>query len=180
MTKIKKRKTWLEEMNDENLNFFCQLEPEDLDDGDPGYTARPKRVVKPKSHRGRAKKESQNQQPLSCKHCRKTFTKLLQLKAHQAVHGANTEKPFHCSQCGRGFSFQRSLNAHMLLHTGECVTSPYKVVYLFVHLINLHRNHIYTFICIPGLVVILLLLEMGLMGAIRPYTKIWLRQNGRS
>lgn len=101
------------------VKCFCQLEPEDPDDGDPGYATRPKRVVKPKSHRGRAKKESQNQQPLSCKHCRKTFTKLLQLKAHQAVHGANAEKPFHCSQCDRGFSFQRSLNAHMLLHTGE-------------------------------------------------------------
>lgn len=65
-----------------------QLEPEDPDEGDPGFPTRPKRVTKPKSHRGRAKKEShsQNQQPLSCKHCRKTFTKLLQLKAHQAVH----------------------------------------------------------------------------------------------
>lgn len=118
----KKRNSGLKQMNQLFVYFFCQLEPEDPDEGDPGFPTRPKRVTKPKSHRGRAKKEShsQNQQPLSCKHCRKTFTKLLQLKAHQAVHGANAEKPFICSQCGRGFSFQRSLNAHMLLHTGEC------------------------------------------------------------
>ncbi|XP_069574417.1 zinc finger and SCAN domain-containing protein 22-like isoform X2 [Brachyistius frenatus] len=97
-----------------------QVEPEDPDDGDPGYTTRSKRVVKPRSHRARAKESpSPKEQPLSCKHCRKTFSRLLQLKAHQAVHGAAAEKPFHCSQCGRGFSFQRSLNAHALLHTGE-------------------------------------------------------------
>lgn len=108
----------LKKMNEQKCVFFCQLEPDDPDDGDPGFTARPKCVVKPKSHRGRAK--SKNQQSLSCKHCRKTFTKLQQLKAHQTVHSANVEKPFHCSQCDRGFSFQRSLNAHMLLHTGEC------------------------------------------------------------
>ncbi|XP_029372815.1 oocyte zinc finger protein XlCOF22-like isoform X1 [Echeneis naucrates] len=107
--------------NDSDEDPDYQMEAEDLDEGERGYTSRPKRVVKPKSTRGRAKKDrqSQNQQPLSCKHCRKTFTKLLQLKAHQAIHGASAEKPLHCSQCGRGFSFQRSLNAHMLLHTGE-------------------------------------------------------------
>ncbi|KAG7215375.1 hypothetical protein INR49_022543 [Caranx melampygus] len=101
-----------------------QFEAEDPGDGDPGYTSRPKRVAKPKSNRGRAKTASQgqSQQPLSCKHCRKTFTKLLQLKAHQAIHEASAEKPFHCSQCGRGFSFQRSLNTHMLLHTATQVT----------------------------------------------------------
>ncbi|TNN66100.1 Zinc finger protein 782 [Liparis tanakae] len=110
--------------DDEDPDY--QFEPEDADDGDPGFITRPKRVAKPpKPHRERAKRDGQGQgqgqgqQPLSCKHCRKTFTKLLQLKAHQAVHGANAEKPFHCSQCGRGFSFQRSLNAHVLLHTGE-------------------------------------------------------------
>ncbi|CAI5692744.1 unnamed protein product [Oreochromis niloticus] len=96
-----------------------QAEPDDPDDVDPGYTTRSKRVVKGKSHQAQAKKESQKEQALSCKHCRKTFTKLLQLKAHQAVHGASAEKPFQCSQCGRGFAFQRSLSAHMLLHTGE-------------------------------------------------------------
>nr|XP_020478897.1 gastrula zinc finger protein XlCGF26.1-like [Monopterus albus] len=106
---------------DEDGDPDYQLEPEDVKDTGPGYTTRPTHVVKPTSCRGRAKKESQSQtqQTLSCKHCRKTFIKLLQLKAHQAIHGANAEKPFRCSQCGRGFSFQRSLNAHMLLHTGE-------------------------------------------------------------
>uniref|UniRef100_A0A8C7FKK4 C2H2-type domain-containing protein n=1 Tax=Oncorhynchus kisutch TaxID=8019 RepID=A0A8C7FKK4_ONCKI len=44
--------------------------------------------------------------------------KLIQLKAHQAIHAA-AEKPFNCKQCGRGFSFKRSLDAHQLLHTGE-------------------------------------------------------------
>lgn len=105
------------------------MEPEDPDEGDVGYTTRSKRAVKPKSQQAAAKKESQ---PLSRKQCRKTLTKLLQLKAQQAVHGgANAEKPFECVQCGRGFSFQRSLVTHMLLHTGEqrphpsrCTTAP--------------------------------------------------------
>uniref|UniRef100_A0A8C8DU46 Si:dkey-182i3.10 n=1 Tax=Oryzias sinensis TaxID=183150 RepID=A0A8C8DU46_9TELE len=91
------------------------------DDSDPEYTVRPKRVPKLKSLSVRAKREGP---PLSCKHCRKTFTKLLQLKAHQAVHEANTEKPFLCTECGRGFSFQRSLDAHMLLHTGKSRVCP--------------------------------------------------------
>lgn len=99
-----------------NETFNLQMEPEDPDDGDPEYTVRPKRVPKLKALAVRAQREGQ---PLSCKHCRKTFTKLLQLKAHQAVHEASAEKPFLCSECGRGFSFQRSLNAHMLLHTGK-------------------------------------------------------------
>lgn len=104
--------------------LLWQAEPDDPDDADPGYTTRSKRVAKGKSHQAQAKKESQKEQPLSCKHCRKTFTKLLQLKAHQAVHGASAEKPFQCSQCGRGFAFQRSLSAHMLLHTGELQLYP--------------------------------------------------------
>ncbi|KAM4742478.1 uncharacterized protein FYW61_001286 isoform 3-T5 [Anableps anableps] len=97
------------------------VEAVDPDNGnDPVYTIRPRGLMKPRS-RVRAPKESrgQREQPLSCRFCRKTFSKLLQLKAHQAVHGASTEKPFICSQCGRGFSFQRSLSAHMLIHTGE-------------------------------------------------------------
>ncbi|KAL0972964.1 hypothetical protein UPYG_G00197090 [Umbra pygmaea] len=80
-------------------------------------TAGSKRLRKPKitvARRGRPKNENH----LSCKHCRKTFSKLIHLKAHQAIHAA-TEKPFICQQCGRGFSFKRSLHAHQLLHTGE-------------------------------------------------------------
>uniref|UniRef100_A0A3B5BJK4 C2H2-type domain-containing protein n=1 Tax=Stegastes partitus TaxID=144197 RepID=A0A3B5BJK4_9TELE len=45
----------------------------------------------------------------------KTFSKLLQLKAHQAVHEANAEKPFSCSQCGRA----HGLKMHQMVHTGE-------------------------------------------------------------
>ena len=98
---------------------MIQAEPEE--EGDPVYIVeRTTRVVKPKARRGRARREGQSQQPLSCKHCLKTFSKRLQLKAHEAAHGANTEKPFQCLQCGRGFAFERSLTAHMLLHTGPC------------------------------------------------------------
>ncbi|MEQ2263110.1 hypothetical protein XENORESO_003246 [Xenotaenia resolanae] len=99
------------------------VEPVDPVDGnDPVYTIRPKGLMKPRSRvRGSRESRGQKEQALSCRLCRKTFSKLLQLKAHQAVHGANAEKPFLCSQCGRGFSFQRSLSAHMLIHTGKCL-----------------------------------------------------------
>lgn len=98
-----------------------QQDLEDPDDPVPDFTARPKHLVKLKCPRGKSNKGSgsSKQHPLSCRHCRKTFTKLLQLRAHLAVHGASTEKPFHCSQCGRGFSFEHSLSAHMMLHTGD-------------------------------------------------------------
>ncbi|MEQ2211413.1 hypothetical protein XENOCAPTIV_030820, partial [Xenoophorus captivus] len=101
--------------------IICQVEPVDPVDGnDPVYTIRPKGLMKPRSRvRGSRESRGQKEQALSCRLCRKTFSKLLQLKAHQAVHGANAEKPFLCSQCGRGFSFQRSLSAHMLIHTGK-------------------------------------------------------------
>ncbi|XP_038161232.1 zinc finger protein 729 [Cyprinodon tularosa] len=90
------------------------------DCNDPVYTIRRKAFTKPRSRiRSLKDLQGQKEQLPSSKLRRKTFSKLLLLKAHQAVHGANTEKPFICSQCGRGFSFQRSLSAHMLIHTGE-------------------------------------------------------------
>jgi hypothetical protein len=100
---------------------MTQAEAEE--EGDPVYIqGRTARVVRAKARRGRPRRDGpgSGQQPLSCKHCHKTFSKRLQLKAHEAVHGANAEKPFQCLQCGRGFSFERSLTAHMLLHTGAC------------------------------------------------------------
>ncbi|KAG7245837.1 hypothetical protein CRUP_026037, partial [Coryphaenoides rupestris] len=112
---------------DNGRNPDYQVEPEGA--GGPVYpVGRPRRTMaRPRARRGRPRREEpgpggqqqaqQTQQALSCKHCRKTFSRLLQLKAHQAVHVANADKPFQCLQCGRGFSFQRSLNAHMLLHT---------------------------------------------------------------
>ncbi|KAK6291061.1 hypothetical protein J4Q44_G00385400 [Coregonus suidteri] len=66
-------------------------EPKDKD-----CAAGPKHLRKPKiigARQARPKKENH----LSCKHCRKTFSKLIQLKAHQAIHAA-AEKPFICKQ----------------------------------------------------------------------------------
>ncbi|KAM9319049.1 uncharacterized protein KZ484_023356 isoform 4-T4 [Pholidichthys leucotaenia] len=93
-----------------------QCEPEDQEDDDPRHTTRSKHAVKPRSDGVCAK--TQKKPSLRCKLCTKTFTTLLHLKVHEAIHRANKEKPFHCSQCGREFSFQQRLNAHMLLHTG--------------------------------------------------------------
>uniref|UniRef100_A0A3P9DF71 C2H2-type domain-containing protein n=1 Tax=Maylandia zebra TaxID=106582 RepID=A0A3P9DF71_9CICH len=94
-----------------------QAEPDDPDDADPGYTTRSKRVAKGKSHQAQAKKESQKEQPLSCKHCRKTFTKLLQLKAHQMVHTG--ERAYNCQYCNKRFTIQGNLQRHLRIHTGE-------------------------------------------------------------
>ncbi|KAG9340497.1 hypothetical protein JZ751_021317, partial [Albula glossodonta] len=57
------------------------------------------------------------EKPFSCTHCRKSFGKLLHLKAHQIVH--NVERPYSCTQCGKGFTAKRGLKLHMLVHTGE-------------------------------------------------------------
>uniref|UniRef100_A0A8C8EV59 C2H2-type domain-containing protein n=1 Tax=Oncorhynchus tshawytscha TaxID=74940 RepID=A0A8C8EV59_ONCTS len=106
-------------------SYFLESHAQELSDPenpsedpkDRGGAAGPKHLRKPKitgARQARPKKENH----LSCKHCRKTFSKLIQLKAHQAIHAA-AEKPFNCKQCGRGFSFKRSLDAHQLLHTGE-------------------------------------------------------------
>lgn len=93
---------------------------EDPDDPDPEVTAKPKHSVKPKRPRGRKKKDNGSSKlTLNCRHCKKTFTKLTQLRNHLAVNGACTKKPFQCSLCDKGFSFEHSLSAHMLLHTGN-------------------------------------------------------------
>lgn len=76
------------------------LQPGDGDGDDTGFTPRPKRSLKLKPSRGRMKRanQSKNQQPLSCRYCRGTFTELLQFEARQAVRGANTEKQIQRSQ----------------------------------------------------------------------------------
>lgn len=123
-------KTFSEETRNMPNSIVCHPNPqqdlEDPGDPDPDFTARPKRSIKLKfSQKGKKNSGSSKQHPLSCRHCRKTFTKLLQLRAHLAVHGASAEKPFQCSQCGRGFSFEHSLRAHLMLHTGESLASYY-------------------------------------------------------
>uniref|UniRef100_A0A3B3XAI0 C2H2-type domain-containing protein n=1 Tax=Poecilia mexicana TaxID=48701 RepID=A0A3B3XAI0_9TELE len=96
-------------------NRNCEVE---LDDS--VYTISAKGLVKPRSRvRGPKRSRGQRESPLTCRICKKAFSNLLQLKAHQSVHGASSDRPFICSQCGRGFSFQRSLSAHMLIHKDE-------------------------------------------------------------
>ncbi|KAJ8369125.1 hypothetical protein SKAU_G00091530 [Synaphobranchus kaupii] len=63
------------------------------------------------------KRGGKREKPFSCTHCRKSFAKLLNLKAHQIVH--NVERPYNCTECGKSFAVQRSLKIHMLVHTGE-------------------------------------------------------------
>uniref|UniRef100_A0A3B3RWL0 Gastrula zinc finger protein XlCGF57.1-like n=1 Tax=Paramormyrops kingsleyae TaxID=1676925 RepID=A0A3B3RWL0_9TELE len=53
----------------------------------------------------------------NCTHCRKSFGRLIDLKAHRIIHAA--EKPFTCTQCGKSFALKRSLKMHFLIHTGE-------------------------------------------------------------
>lgn len=126
MTKSGKLQTsCLHKLQLTTFNFHVPHKDQDQenpDDSDPDATSRPKHPAT-QSPRCRNKKDngSSKQHALSCRHCRKTFSNLLQLRSHLAVHGACSEKPFQCSQCGKGFSFEHSLRAHLMLHTGDTI-----------------------------------------------------------
>lgn len=119
---------------------FILLQSRDEDGDATGFTSRPKRALNLRCSQGRMKRanQSKNQQPLSCKHCRKTSTELLQLKAHQDIHGANMEKLFQCSTCGRGFPFQRSLDADFT-QAGVQLYDSFLEIFFFLSLSWIHK-----------------------------------------
>ena len=54
---------------------------------------------------------------LSCRFCKKTFSKQFFLKIHEQVHLG--DKPFMCSICNKTFAQQIHLKNHQRVHTGE-------------------------------------------------------------
>lgn len=96
------------------------LQPGDGDGDDTGFTPRPKRSLKLKPSRGRMKRanQSKNQQPLSCKYYRETFT--------------YSSKPIRLSSEKQIQRSQRSFYSReaLLLHPG--LTIPF----FFIFLIN--------------------------------------------
>ena len=63
----------------------------------------------------------QNEKPLSCNHCNKTFKSLVGFNIHQRMH--NGESPHQCEYCKKFFCTKSYLKVHLRLHTGE---KPYK------------------------------------------------------
>ncbi|XP_066519688.1 oocyte zinc finger protein XlCOF6 [Hoplias malabaricus] len=58
----------------------------------------------------------------TCKNCRRTFSKLIHLRAHLALHVA--VRNLHCClQCGKRFIKKHLLDTHMQFHTGTYTSS---------------------------------------------------------
>jgi hypothetical protein len=55
--------------------------------------------------------------PFICNCCKKAFTEIHALKAHEWGHAG--EKPYTCDQCDKAFTTSSSLNKHKRIHTGE-------------------------------------------------------------
>ncbi|MGH0170136.1 UNVERIFIED_CONTAM: hypothetical protein FKN15_058209 [Acipenser sinensis] len=56
-----------------------------------------------------------------CTVCRKSFSRLAELKRHQRIH--TREKSYHCTVCEKSYKYSHHLTTHQRIHTGE---KPYR------------------------------------------------------